>query len=181
MRSAPLTFIALLCLALASPASADNDKGKGNGHGGPKADRSDKDHGRDNDDDRGKTGGIALDRGTPNAIVVGPNHQVVILDRDRDLVRTYYRTEYDAGRCPPGLAKKNNGCLPPGLVNRAWVIGQPLPSDIAYSRTPRELWMKLTPPPQGYEYMQVNDDIVLMSTVTRVVAGVLGNLGNFSD
>ena len=61
------------------------------------------------------------------------------------------------------------------------MIGQPLPSDIAYSRTPRELWMKLTPPPQGYEYMQVNDDIVLMSTATRVVAGVLGNLGNFTD
>ena len=24
------------------------------------------------------------------------------------------RTDYGGGGCPPGLAKKNNGCLPPG-------------------------------------------------------------------
>lgn len=180
MRSGPLTFIALLCVALTSPASADNDKAKGSGHGGdPKTDKSDSDHGRDNEDNRGKNGGD--DRRATSPTVVVPYHQVVILDRDRDIVRTYYRTEYDAGRCPPGLAKKNNGCMPPGLMNRAWVIGQPLPNEIAYTRTPRELWMKLTPPPQGYEYVQVNDDIVLMSTATRVVAGMLGNLGNFAD
>lgn len=178
MRSTTLTFVALLCVALASPASADNDKAKGNGHGGgPKADKSDNDHGRDNGDNRGG----ANDRRAINPAVAAPYHQVVILDRDRDLVRTYYRSEYDAGRCPPGLAKKNNGCLPPGQVNRAWVVGQPLPNEIAYTRTPRELWTKLSPPPQGYEYVQVNDDIVLMSTATRVVAGFLGNLGNFAD
>ena len=110
-----------------------------------------------------------------------PYQQIVIVDRDRNVVRTYYRTEYAAGRCPPGLAKKNNGCLPPGQVNRAWVIGQPLPPQIAYEPMPRALWTQLTPPPYGYEYVRVADDIVLMSTETRVIAGLLGNLGNFRD
>jgi hypothetical protein len=105
----------------------------------------------------------------------------VIVDRDRGLVHTYYRTEYAAGRCPPGLAKKNNGCLPPGQVNRAWIIGQPLPPEIIYEPMPRELWTQLTPPPYGYQYVRVNDDIVLIATATRVIAGLLGNLGNFSD
>jgi hypothetical protein len=110
-----------------------------------------------------------------------PNQQIVIVDRDRDRVHTYYRTEYVAGRCPPGLAKKNNGCLPPGQVNRTWVIGQPLPPEIVYYPMPRELWTQLTPPPYGYEYVQVNDDIVLISIATRVIAGLLGNLGSFDN
>ena len=173
MRSTSIAFISLLCAALALPASADNDKGKGHGHGGgPKSDKSDNDHGRSNNDDRRNGGG---------PIVVVPYQQVVIVDRDRNVVRTYYRTEYDAGRCPPGLAKKNNGCLPPGQVNRAWIIGQPLPPEIIYEPMPRELWTQLTPPPYGYQYVRVSDDIVLMSTATRVIAGLLGNLGNFND
>jgi hypothetical protein len=85
------------------------------------------------------------------------------------------------GGCPPGLAKKNNGCLPPGQAKKAWIIGQPLPRQIAYEPMPRALWTQLTPPPPGYEYVRVADDIVLMSTETRVIAGLLGNLGNFRD
>jgi Ni/Co efflux regulator RcnB len=110
---------------------------------------------------------------------VVPYQQVVVVDRDRTLVRTYYRNEYVAGRCPPGLAKKNNGCRPPGLAKKAWIIGQPLPPGIVYYPMPRELWTQLTPPPYGYEYVRVDDDVVLMLTATRVIAGLLGNLGNF--
>jgi Ni/Co efflux regulator RcnB len=173
MRSVSIALISILCSALALPASADNDKDKGNGHrGGAKADKSDNDRGRGNNDDRGNKG--------PAAVVM-PYQQVVIVDRDRNVVHTYYRTEYSAGRCPPGLAKKNNGCLPPGQVNRAWIIGQPLPPEIRFEPMPRELWTQLTPPPYGYQYVRVADDIVLMSTATRVVAALLGNLGSLGD
>src|ERR1700755_1453967 len=43
---------------------------------------------------------------------------IVISDRDRNATYSYYRTEYSAGRCPPGLAKKDNGCLPPGQAKK---------------------------------------------------------------
>jgi Ni/Co efflux regulator RcnB len=176
MRTVSIAFISLLCAALASPASADNDKNKGNGHGGgPKAEKN------DNEPGRGHGGPTFDQRAGTGAVVVVPYQQIVIVDRDRDMVRTYYRTEYGAGRCPPGLAKKNNGCMPPGQVNRTWVIGQPLPPEIVHYPMPRELWVQLTPPPYGYEYVQVNDDIVLISTATRVIAGLLGNLGSFGD
>ena len=33
-------------------------------------------------------------------------------DHDRIVVREYYQAEFRGGKCPPGLAKKNNGCLP---------------------------------------------------------------------
>ncbi|MGN6156030.1 MAG: hypothetical protein ACTHN4_09895 [Sphingomicrobium sp.] len=31
---------------------------------------------------------------------------------------------YDARNCPPGLAKKNNGCLPPGIAKKRYEVGQ---------------------------------------------------------
>ncbi|MDP1967290.1 MAG: hypothetical protein Q8K93_34385 [Reyranella sp.] len=182
MRTSSIAFIAILCAALAAPASADNDKNKGNSQGGgPKADKHDNNN--DNSKGRGNSGPAFEQRAIagPNAgsNVVVPYQQVVVVDRDRTLVRTYYRNEYVAGRCPPGLAKKNNGCLPPGLAKKAWTVGQPLPSGIAYHPMPRELWTQLTPPPYGYEYVRVDDDVLLMLTTTRVIAGLLGNLGSF--
>ena len=50
-------------------------------------------------------------------------------DQQRVVVREYYGKQYSAGRCPPGLAKKNNGCMPPGQAKK-WAIGQPLPRDV---------------------------------------------------
>jgi hypothetical protein len=34
---------------------------------------------------------------------------------------------YGTGGCPPGLAKKNNGCLPPGQAKKLYNIGQRWP------------------------------------------------------
>jgi Ni/Co efflux regulator RcnB len=174
MRIASIALVSTLCFALASPGLADNDKNKG--HGGGKAEKHQK---HDNDQGKGNGGRDVEQRATGPTVV--PYQQIVIVDRDRDTVRTYYRTEYVAGRCPPGLAKKNNGCLPPGQVNRAWVAGQPLPPEIVYYPMPRDLYTQLSPPPYGYEYVRVDDNILLISTATRLIAGMLGNLGNFSD
>ena len=45
---------------------------------------------------------------------------------------------------------------------------------------PRKLYAQLTPPPYGYQYVRVDNDILLMMTATRLIAGVLGNLGSFN-
>ena len=177
MRKTSFAFIALLCAALALPASADNDKNKGGGHGGPKADKHD--NGNDNNNKGRGNSGPAFEQRATAPVVVVPYQQIVVVDRDRTLVRTYYQNEYVAGRCPPGLAKKNNGCLPPGQAKKMWSIGQPLPPEVVYYPVERELWRQLTPPPYGYDYVRVDDDVVLMLTATRVIAVVLGNLGSF--
>ena len=164
MRAVSVAFLAILCVALTAPAFADNDKDKGHGqgHGGPKVEKGDNDQGHGN-----------------GAVGVAPG-QIAIVDRDRDTVRTYYRREFVAGNCPPGLAKKNNGCLPPGQANKAWVVGQSPPPEFVQPM-PHELWSQLTPPPAGYQYARVDNNIVLISTATRTIAGMLGNIGNFSD
>ena len=40
---------------------------------------------------------------------------------------------YGAGGCPPGLAKKNNGCLPPGQAKKLYNIGQRYPGNYGYN------------------------------------------------
>ena len=35
--------------------------------------------------------------------------------------------------CPPGLAKKNNGCLPPGQAKKLYNVGQRYPGNYGYA------------------------------------------------
>ena len=39
---------------------------------------------------------------------------------------------YGTGGCPPGLAKKNNGCMPPGQYKKLYGVGQRWP--LGYGR-----------------------------------------------
>ena len=40
---------------------------------------------------------------------------------------------YGTGGCPPSLAKKNNGCLPPGQAKKLYNIGQRWPRNYGYA------------------------------------------------
>lgn len=122
--------------------------------------------------------------GDPPGAGHGPPQQyghadIVILPHDRDVVYGYYRTEYAAGHCPPGLAKKHNGCLPPGQAAKMWAIGRPLPVGVAYYPLPPVLLGRLSPAPAGYQYVRVANDILLMAVGTRLIAGALADLSSF--
>jgi hypothetical protein len=159
MRRALALVVPALLLGLASPAWADKDKDKG-----PKGK-----HGHGN-------------RGGP-AVVVQPV-RVVVPAQDRAIVYQYYRSEFSAGRCPPGLAKKGNGCLPPGQANQAkklWVIGAPLPPAVVYQPVPPAVVQQLAPVPPGYEYVRVDDDVLLMDTANRMVADVVNDLNDYDN
>jgi hypothetical protein len=157
MRHALALVIPALLIGLASPAWADKDKdnkGKGkHGHG---------------------------DRGGGPAVVVQPV-RVVVPDRDRTVVYQYYRTEFSAGRCPPGLAKKGNGCLPPGQAKKLWVIGQPLPPAVIYEPVPRAVVQQLAPVPPGYDYVRVDNDVLLMDMTNRMVADVVNDINDYDS
>ena len=96
-----IALVAVVSLVLAAPAFAQKDKDDKPGHG---------------------RGGPPDRAGPPSSA----QPVIVISDRDRNATYSYYRTEYVAGRCPPGLAKKDNGCLPPGQAKKQWEIGRPL-------------------------------------------------------
>lgn len=59
------------------------------------------------------------------------------VDRDGNGIRD--RDERYAGggkACPPGLAKKNNGCLPPGQAKKIFGVGDRLPASYSSYNVP---------------------------------------------
>lgn len=50
---------------------------------------------------------------------------------------------YGQGGCPPGLAKKNNNCMPPGQAKKLYSVGQRFPATYgnmwSYNQVPYDL------------------------------------------
>lgn len=95
-------------------------------------------------------------------------------DRHHADVREYYVEQYRTGRCPPGLAKKNNGCMPPGHAKK-WQIGQVLPRQVIYYEVPAPLVVRFGPPPSGHRYVRVDGDILLIAIATGLIIDALLN------
>lgn len=75
--------------------------------------------------------------------------------------------------CPPGLAKKNNGCLPPGLARKRWEMGKPLPRDVRWEAPPRDILDRLGPAPRGYQYAMVDGDLLKLAAGTLLVVDAI--------
>ena len=97
-------------------------------------------------------------------------------DRHRVIVHEYYTEQYRGGRCPPGLAKKHNGCMPPGQAKK-WEYGRPLPREVVYYEVPQPLIVKIGVPPSGYRYVRVATDILLIAVGTGMVVDAIRDLG----
>jgi len=134
----------------------------------------------DNDKGKGKSRGKGHDKGAPAAVVErgrGDRDAVVVFnDRDREAVRGYWVETVGRGNCPPGLAKKHNGCLPPGQARKRYVVGQRLPAAVVVQPLPPRLVTRLGPAPAGYEYVVVDGDVVKLAVGTRLVVDAIGAL-----
>ena len=148
------TLVANLTLA-DKPAWADaSDKGETKGKG----------HARDRD----KESDRAPERRSTTISHFSDRHRVVIRD--------YYVGQFQAGRCPPGLAKKRNGCMPPGQAKK-WHIGRPMPREVVFYNLPPNLVVELGPPPAGYRYVRAAGDILLIAIGTGMVIDAIQDLG----
>ena len=75
--------------------------------------------------------------------------------------------------CPPGLAKKNNGCLPPGQARKLFATGQRIPSSYTYSRyddIPLALRDRL---PTGQNYIYRDQTVYVVDPRTRLVTSII--------
>ncbi len=84
---------------------------------------------------------------------------------DRVVITRYLTESYHSG-CPRGLAKKHNGCRPPGH-DKHYHVGhryegewEPLPESIIY---------QLRPAPHGHRYVKVDEDVLLMAEGSKMV------------
>lgn len=96
-------------------------------------------------------------------------------ESQRAAAHGYYDHRRGGKACPPGLAKKNNGCMPPGQA-RKWAVGQPLPRDVTFYPVPQALVVTLGVPPPGYRYVRVAADILLIAVGTRMVVDGIQDL-----
>lgn len=97
-------------------------------------------------------------------------------DDSRRLVNDYYGSRFRKGKCPPGLAKKHNGCMPPGQAKK-WAKGQPIPKDVRFYDLPRDLRAHLPPPPAEHRYVRVASDILLIAIGTSMVVDAIEDIG----
>lgn len=97
-------------------------------------------------------------------------------DDQRRYAHDYFRDMYRAGNCPPGLAKKNNGCMPPGQA-RQWRRGYPLGADVMFYELDGPLLARIGPPPSGHRYVRVASDILMLAVGTNLVVDAIENLG----
>lgn len=97
-------------------------------------------------------------------------------EQQQVMVREYYGNQFRRGRCPPGLAKKHNGCMPPGQ-ERKWQVGHQLPRDVVYYAVPQPLVIQIGQPPSGYRYVRVASDILLMAIGTGMIVDAIQDLG----
>lgn len=99
----------------------------------------------------------------------GEQHRLVVRQDHQRMVR--------AGHCPPGLAKKGSGCMPPGQAGKAYQIGRPLPPGVTYHELPPVLAVQLGAPPAGHRFVRVAADILLIAVGTGLVIDAIEDLG----
>ena len=87
-------------LAINVPAAAKPGNGNGNGNGHGNGEQAEMNHGKADQGAKAARGLVTSDRF---------GRQYALGAR---------------GSCPPGLAKKNNGCMPPGQAKKIYNVGQ---------------------------------------------------------
>lgn len=151
---------ALLSVALlaAGPVWADPPAGKGGGKG----------QGQSQGQGQGR-GGEGKEHGNSQG-----NGPAGFAPNDRTVIQNYFAAPTSGPNCPPGLAKKNNGCMPPGQAKQ-YTIGRALPAGVVMYPLPGNLVGRLAPPP-GYQYMRVGSDILMLAIGTNMVVSALENM-----
>lgn len=112
------------------------------------------------------------DKAGANGSDLSVNVSLTFSDSDRLAIRNFYANPTN---CPPGLAKKNNGCQPPGQAKK-WALGRPLPRDVIYHALPPALSVQLRVPPEGYKYVRVAADILMIAVGTGMVVSAVEDL-----
>lgn len=178
-----ILILAFAATLSASPAFADKPSWAGGGDRGDGGDdrrgkherRGGEDRGGRQDHDRQQDRGGHNDRDRGGRGDWRDGH---FDDGRRGMVRDYYAGEFRSGRCPPGLAKKHNGCMPPGQA-RKWAVGRPLPQGVMVYDLPPALVVQLGHPPAGYRYVRAATDILLIAVGTGMVVDAIQDLGGF--
>jgi Ni/Co efflux regulator RcnB len=167
-RGAHLIALMLATSIATAPALAQPPwAGGGKGHGG----ESQQEH-----KSNPSTDDSAHGKGNGKSKGGKPQTGLYFSDHSRDAVHKYYASAgHDGKACPPGLAKKNNGCMPPGQAKK-WQVGHPLPTTVVTYAVPHQVLISLPPVPVGHKYVQVAGDVLLIAVGSMMVVDGINGL-----
>jgi len=96
--------------------------------------------------------------------------------RTRSRARTVATPNYGANACPPGLAAKGNGCLPPGQARKLFNVGQRIPTGYnfytPYSGIPLA-YRDRYGIPTGYQYIYRDRSVYVVDPTTSLVTRII--------
>lgn len=167
-----VAFLIAGLLAASSSSFAEKPDWAGGGRHESRGDRDDRSK-REYRDDRGKR-----EKHDRPANRYDDRRNVVqyrFSDDSRRVLIDYYGGQVRAGHCPPGLAKRGNGCMPPGQAKK-WRVGYVLPVGVRYYPLAPEILVLLPPPPPHHRYVQIAGDILMIAIGTSMVVDAVDNI-----
>ncbi len=113
---------------------------------------------------------------------VAQGDAVLMTAAEKRIIAGYFQRQYGVwlatrgvgkathGALPPGLAKK--GTLSPGLAGQLERNGR-LPPGVTKHELPDDLLAQLQPRPAGYEFIVVDDRVLLIQSATDLILDIL--------
>ena len=166
--------VASAALLIASGSAYAEKPEKGNGNQGKNKEQSEQRGQKENRKGGGNEKGNRADGGRDSG-QGGVSVSFNFGSAETRIVRDYYGGQVAKGKCPPGLAKKGNGCQPPGQAKQ-WQKGRALGSDVRYYDIPNELRIRLPAPPLNHKYVQLGTDLLLIAVGTAIVVDAIDGI-----
>ena len=123
----------------------------------------------------GFSGSIAGESAKDKSQTHGDHLTVTFGIGQQEAAQSYF-VEQRGKACPPGLAKKGNGCQPPGQAKKRYAVGARLPVDVRIQPLPVSLSARIGVPPVGFAYGMVDGDLVKLAVGTMLVVDAISSL-----
>lgn len=170
LKTTPAALIISACALLASGvAYADKPNWAGNGQGKSEQHGHKKEHGKKQAKEENQDHEHYQQGDTQRSL------DGYFTSQHISLVRDFYQEDVRKHGCPKGLAKKNNGCMPPGQAKK-WRKGQALARDVVYVDVPRSVITIVGAAPAGHRYVRVANDLLLIAIGTSMVVDAIEDI-----
>jgi len=113
---------------------------------------------------------------------VAQGDAVLMTPAEKRIIAGYFQRQYGVWLATRGVGKATHSALPPGLAKKGTLspglAGQierngTLPPDVTKHELPDDLLAQLQPRPAGYEFIVVDDRVLLIRTATNLILDVL--------
>jgi Ni/Co efflux regulator RcnB len=113
---------------------------------------------------------------------VAQGDAVLMTAAEKRIIAGYFQRQYGVWRATRGVGKATHGALPPGLAKKGTLSpglaaqlerNGRLPPGVTKHELPDDLLAQLQPRPAGYEFIVVDDRVLLIQSATDLILDIL--------